>query len=122
MDKEKTFVYIIIALIVILLCTTASTVFYKNKYDRAVEQYRLELSAARERASIYSEQINRARESVGAIGESLSRQRGSVAELRELFNEVRERYEEMENILSSAGCIPNSDDYYEHWDNYLGFE
>ena len=78
--------------------------------SRLMEQHRLELDAARERAATLTDTITRAREEVGAIGESLSRQRNSVAELRALITEVRTRYEKMENLLNSLG--DNGSDIY----------
>ena len=97
--------FIIIACILFftLLCTGGTAVYYKNKYDRLVEQNRVELTIARERAAVLSDTINRAREEVGAIGESLGKQRTSVAELRELFTEIRARYEKMEDLLNRVG-------------------
>ena len=71
-----------------------------------VEQHRLELDAARERAAVLTDTLERARTEVGEIGASLDRQRTSVAELRELISEVRTRYEKMEELLDSF------------WDNY----
>lgn len=103
MDKEKTFLYVIIALIVLLLCTTVSTCVYKYKYDRLVSEHRQQLELSRERAAVLTDTLERAREEAGAIGESLSRQRTSVSELRELIREIRTRYEKMEELLSSDG-------------------
>ena len=102
MDKEKTFLYVIIALITLLLCTTVSTGVYKYKYDRLVAEHRQQLELSRARADVLTDTLTRAREEVGAIGESLSRQRTSVSELRELIREIRTRYEKMENLLNSA--------------------
>lgn len=99
--KDKVFIIIACILFFTLLCTGGTAVYYKNKYDRLVEQNRLELDAARERAAVLTDTINRAREEVGAIGESLGKQRTSVAELRELLTEVRARYEKMEKLLHS---------------------
>lgn len=101
--KDKVFIIIACILFFTLLCTGGTAVHYKNKYDRLVEQNRVELTIARNTAAVLSDTINRAREEVGAIGESLGKQRTSVAELRELLTEVRERYEKMENLLNSAG-------------------
>lgn len=70
---------------------------------RLVEQHRLELNAARERAAVLTDTLTRAREEAGAIGESLSRQRTSVSELRDLIGEIRTRYEKMEELLSGFG-------------------
>ena len=97
------FITIACILFFTLLCTGGTAVYYKNKYDRLVEQNRVELTIARERAAVLSDTINRAREEVGAIGESLGKQRTSVAELRELFTEIRARYEKMEDLLNRVG-------------------
>lgn len=85
--------------------TIAVISFFAGKITterRLMEQHRLELDAARERAATLTDTITRAREEVGAIGESLSRQRNSVAELRALITEVRTRYEKMEELLDSS--------------------
>ena len=103
MDKEKTFLYVIIALITLLLCTTVSTGVYKYKYDRLVAEHRQQLELSRARADVLTDTLTRAREEAGAIGESLSRQRTSVADLRELIGEVKERYTKMERLLSGVG-------------------
>ena len=101
--KDKVFIIIACILFFTLLCTGGTAVHYKNKYDRLVEQNRMELAIARNTAAVLSDTINRAREEVGAIGESLGKQRTSVAELRELLTEVRTRYEKMEELLGSVG-------------------
>ena len=118
MDKEKTFLYVIIALITLLLCTTISTCVYKYKYDKLVAEHRQQLELSRERAAVLTDTLTRAREEVGAIGESLSRQRTSVSELRELIREIRKRYEAMEDILnSSIGCYDFDDRSFNNADN-----
>ena len=71
-----------------------------------MEQHRLELNAARERAAVLSDTLESVRTEVGEIGASLNRQRTSVAELRKLISEVRTKYEKMEELLDSS------------WDNY----
>ena len=101
--KDKVFIIISCILFFTLLLSGGTAVYYKNKYDRLVEQNRVELAIARNTATVLSDTINRAREEVGAIGESLGKQRTSVAELRELFTEVRARYEKMENLLNRVG-------------------
>ena len=70
--------------------------------NRLMEQHRLELNAARERAAVLTDTITRAAEANRELGESLSRQRTSVSELRALIREVRTRYEKMEKLLSSV--------------------
>lgn len=70
--------------------------------NRLMEQHRLELNAARERAAVLTDTITRAAEANRELGESLSRQRTSVSELRALIREVRTRYEKMEELLSSV--------------------
>ena len=101
--KDKVFIIIACILFFTLLCTGGTAVHYKNKYDRLVEQNRVELAIARNTAAVLSDTINRAREEVGELGESLGKQRTSVAELRELFTEIRARYEKMENLLNHVG-------------------
>lgn len=103
MDKEKTFLYVTIALITLLLCTTVSTCVYKYKYDRLVSEHRQQLELARQRADVLTDTLEDIRTEVGAIGASLGRQRTSVSELRSLFREVKERYTKMEDIISSIG-------------------
>ena len=103
MDREKTFLYVIIALITLLLCTTISTCVYKYKYDRLVEQHRQQLELARQRADVLTDTLKDIRVEAWAIGASLDRQRTSVSELRSLFREVKERYTKMEDLLSSIG-------------------
>lgn len=90
-----------------IVVTIAVISFFAGKItteNRLMEQHRLELDAAGERAAVLTDTITRAREEVGAIGESLSRQRTSTAQLRELIGEVRTRYEKMEELLSLSRC------------------
>ena len=82
---KKVYLFIFIALVIALLCTGITANHYRNKYDRLVEQHRVELELARNTTNILSDTISRAREEVGAIGESLGKQRTSVAELKELI-------------------------------------
>lgn len=103
MDKEKTFLYVIIALITLLLCTTVSTCVYKYKYDRLVAEHRQQLELARQRADVLTDTLEDIRTEARAIGASLGRQRTSVSELRSFFREVKERYTKMEDIISSIG-------------------
>lgn len=118
MDKEKTFLYVITALIFLLLCATVSTCVYKHKYDRLVSENGRKLELARERAAVLSDTLERARTEVGEIGASLDRQRTSVAELRELISEVRTRYEKMEELLDSDfGCYDFDDRSFNSTDN-----
>ena len=96
---KKIVVYIAVCVILINASFFAGSITTKR---RLVEQHRMELELARQRADALTGTITRAREEVGAIGESLSRQRTSVAELRELIREIRRRYEKMEELLNSS--------------------
>lgn len=118
--KDKVFIIIACILFFTLLCTGGTAVHYKNKYDRLVEQNRVELELIRRRAATFSTIIEGVRTEVGELGESLSRQRNSITELRELLTEVRTRFEKMEKLLSSPrnndcnlysgdSCINSSD-------------
>ena len=84
-----------IAIFYSVVVTAAIIGFFGGKVtteQRLMEQHRLELDAARERAAVLADTLERARTEVGEIGASLSRQRTSVAELRELISEIRTRY------------------------------
>lgn len=105
---KKVYLCIFIAFTLALFCAGITARYYKDKYDRLVEQHRVELELARNRTGILSDTINRAREEVGAIGESLGKQRTSVSELRELIREIRARYEKMEELLNSVGNYNNN--------------
>ena len=112
MDKEKTFLYVIIALVVFLLCSITATGIYKYKYNRLMEQHRTELELARARSAVLSGTIESIREEISGFGESLSRQRTNTAQLRELLKEARARYEKMEELLNCSGDNNNN-----IWDN-----
>lgn len=95
-----------IAMFYSVAVTAAVIGFFGGKItteSRLVEQHRLELDAARQRASFLTDTLEDIRTEAGAIGASLGRQRTSVAELRELIGEVRTRYEKMEELLSGVG-------------------
>ena len=96
---KKIIVYFTVTIILISASFFTGAITTKH---RLMEQHRLELELARERAALLTDTLTRAREEVGAIGESLSRQRNSVAELRDLLTEVRRRYEKMEELLSGV--------------------
>ena len=100
---KKVYLCVFIAFTFALFCAGITARYYKDKYDRLVEQHRVELELARNTTNILSDTISRAREEVGAIGESLGKQRTSVSELRELIREVKTRYEKMEELLNSVG-------------------
>lgn len=95
--------YLMFAVIGIILIIASFFTGAATTKHRLVEQHRVELELARQRADALTDTITRAREEVGAIGESLSRQRTSTAQLRELISEVRTRYEKMESLLNSTG-------------------
>lgn len=96
---KKVIVYIAVTIILISASFFTGAITTKH---RLVEQHRLELELARERATVLTDTLDRARKEVGEIGASLDRQRTSVAELRDLFTEVRTRYEKMEELLSGS--------------------
>ena len=103
MDFKKIIVYVAA---IFILCNISFFAGSLSTKQRLMEQHRLELNAARERAAVLSDTITRAAETNRELGESLSRQRTSVAELRKLISEVRTKYEKMEELLDSS------------WDNY----
>ena len=95
-----------IAMFYSIAVTIAVISFFAGKItteQRLMEQHRLELNAARERAAVLSDTLEDIRTEAEAIGTSLNRQRTSVSELRVLIGEVRTRFEKMENLLNSVG-------------------
>lgn len=95
-----------IAVFYSIAVTIAVISFFAGKItteNRLMEQHRLELNAARERAAVLSDKITRAAETNRELGESLSRQRTSVAELRKLISEVRTKYEKWKNCSIVLG-------------------
>lgn len=103
MDKEKTFLYVIIALVVLLLCTTVSTGIYKYKYDRLVAINRQQSELIRSRSEQYESIYRQARETNRELGECLSKSAATLSGLRLQISEVRSRYEKMEELLNSSG-------------------
>lgn len=108
MDKEKTFLYVIIALITLLLCTTISTCVYKYKYDKLVAEHRQQLELYRTKSEQYENTYRQARETNRELGECLSKSAATLSGLRRQISEVRKRYEAMEDILNSNGLDDNS--------------
>ena len=112
MDKEKTFLYVIISLVVLLLCTTVSTGIYKYKYDRLVAINRQQSELIRSRSEQYESIYRRARETNRELGECLSKSVATLSGLRLQISEVRSRYEKMEELLNSSGNYnPNSGNF-----------
>ena len=112
MDKEKIFLYVIIALVVLLLCTTVSTGFYKYKYNRLVAINRQQSELIRSRSEQYESIYRRARETNRELGECLSKSVATLSGLRLQIAEVRTRYEKMEKLLNSSwDNNPNSGDF-----------
>ena len=97
---KKICIYVAVCIIIISASFFTGSITTKH---RLVEQHRMELELARQRADVLTDTLTRAREEVGAIGESLSRQRTGTAQLRDLLTEVRARYEKMENLLNNIG-------------------
>lgn len=101
--KDKVFIIIACILFFTLLCTGGTAVHYKNKYDRLVEQNRMELELLRNRAEQYENTYRQARETNSELGECLSKSVTTLSELRHQISEIRARYEKMENLLNSVG-------------------
>ena len=100
---KKVYLYISIILIIALLCTGITARHYKNKYDRLVEQHRVELELARSRTEQYESIYRQARETNRELGECLSKSAATLSGLRLQISEVRTRYEKMEDLLNSVG-------------------
>lgn len=108
MDKEKIFLYVVIALIVLLLCSITATGIYKYKYDRLVAINRQQSELIRSRSEQYESIYRRARETNRELGECLSKSVATLSGLRLQISEVRTRYEKMEKLLNDFGNYNNN--------------
>lgn len=80
-----------------------TTCYYRTKYNRLMERDRVELELARTRSEQYETIYRSARITNRELGECLSRSTTTLSGLREQIQEIRRRYEEMENLLNSVG-------------------
>lgn len=80
-----------------------TTCYYRSKFTGLVERDRVELELARTRSEQYENIYRSARITNRELGECLSRSTTTLSGLREQIQEIRRRYEEMENLLNSAG-------------------
>ena len=80
-----------------------TTCYYRTKYNRLMERDRVELELARTRSEQYETIYRSARVTNRELGECLSRSTTTLSGLREQIQEIRRRYEEMENMLNSVG-------------------
>ena len=80
-----------------------TTCYYRSKFTGLVEQHRLELELARTRSEQYENIYRSAKITNRELGECLSRSTTTLSGLREQIQEIRRRYEEMENLLNSVG-------------------
>ena len=103
MDKKKTFLYVIIALCFLLLCSITTTGLYKHKYDKLMAEHRQQLELIRSRTEQYENTYRMARETNSELGKCLSESVATLSGLRHQISEVRTRYEKMEELLSGAG-------------------
>lgn len=106
--KDKVFITIACILFFTLLCSGGTSVYYKNKYDRLVEQNRMELELLRNRTEQYENTYRQARETNSELGKCLSKSVTTLSELRHQISEIRARYEKMENLLNSVGLNDNN--------------
>lgn len=106
-DKTKNIIIIAISSVIAALfiwaaIATACAAVSNRKYDKLVAQHRQLIDESRIRNEQYAEVYRTARETNRAVGESLSRCQYSIAELRAAMQLIREKYQEMENVLYSV--------------------
>lgn len=106
--KDKVFITIACILFFTLLLSGGTSVYYKNKYDRLVEQNRVELELLRNRTEQYENTYRQARETNSELGKCLSKSVTTLSELRHQISEVRARFEKMESLLNSVGLNDNN--------------
>lgn len=106
--KDKVFIIISCILFFTMLLSGGTAVYYKNKYDRLVEQNRMELELLRNRAEQYENTYRQARETNSELGKCLSKSVTTLSELRHQISEVRTRFEKMQSLLNSVGLNDNN--------------
>ena len=106
--KDKVFIIISCILFFTMLLSGGTAVHYKNKYDRLVEQNRMELELLRNRAEQYENTYRQARETNSELGKCLSKSVTTLSELRHQISEVRTRFEKMQSLLNSVGLNDNN--------------
>ena len=106
--KDKVFIIISCILFFTLLLSGGTTVYYKNKYDRIVEQNRVELELLRNRTEQYENTYRQARETNSELGKCLSKSVTTLSEIRHQISEIRARFEKMENLLNSVVLNDNN--------------
>lgn len=106
--KDKVFITIACILFFTLLLSGGTSVYYKNKYDRLVEQNRVEFELLRNRTEQYENTYRQARETNSELGKCLSKSVTTLSELRHQISEVRTRFEKMESLLNSVGLNDNN--------------
>lgn len=93
---------VVAALFIWAAIATACAAVSNRKYDKLVAQHRQLVTESRIRNEQYAEVYRTARETNRAVGESLSRCQYSISELRAAMQLIREKYQEMENLLYSV--------------------
>ena len=106
--KDKVFIIIACILFFTLLLSGGTTVYYKNRYERLVEQNRVELELLRNRTKQYENTYRQARETNSELGKCLSKSVTTLSELRHQISEIRARFEKMESLLNSIGFNDNN--------------
>lgn len=106
--KDKVFITIACILFFTLLLSGGTSVYYKNKYDRLVEQNRVEFELLRNRTEQYENTYRQARETNSELGKCLSKSVTTLSELRHQISEVRAKFEKMESLLNSVGLNDNN--------------
>lgn len=106
-DKTKNIIIIanssiIAALFIWAAIATACAAASNRKCDELVAQHRQLIDESRIRNEQYAEVYRTARETNRAVGESLSRCQYSIADIRAAMQLIREKYQEMENLLCSV--------------------
>lgn len=115
-NEKNNVIYIIIAIILVFLCTTIGFQGYRlGQLRKECERYRIELQSAENRQRELTDTIDRCVDITRRADEIYSSTATTFGELRNQIREAREVYEDMEKLLynfyndSSSNNNYNSD-------------
>lgn len=116
---EKTFKYICITIILLLLAYIIGSTKQLVDTRRHLDTARNELARATEYNSELGKRLGDIQANATKLGELTNRNVSTVRECIELVEEIRVGVKEMEDSICGGDT---SDSYYDYWDNVFGLE
>lgn len=115
---EKTFKYILIGVILLLIAYSIGSTARANKYRGLCNQYTEQLRAAEERNREFEDRFGRVQEVVGRLSETAN---SNVTDARGIVETVERLRAEVQELEDCCGR-DSQREYYQYWDNVFGLE